>query len=151
MKKIVASLVMVGLLLVGLKADAQIKPAEASLERYKWKKRPLLLFSPSETSPEYIRQKEALQASAEGLAERGMVVIELVGQDKVYIDGALQRRRQSVALRKKFQVPAGAFAVILVGKDGTEKSRDAQPVDMGKIFSLVDQMPMRRREKSSLP
>ena len=142
---------MVGLLVVGLKADAQTKPAEASLEKYRWKKRPLLLFSPSGTSPAYIRQKEALQANAEGLTERDMVVIELVGQDKVYVDGALQRRRQSVALRKKFQVPAGAFAMILVGKDGTEKSRDAQPVSMEELFSLVDQMPMRRREKSSLP
>ena len=45
MKKIAISLVVAGLLLAGLRADAQLKPVEASLENYKWKKRPLLLFS----------------------------------------------------------------------------------------------------------
>lgn len=149
MKKIITSLVVAGLLLVGLRADAQLKPVEASLEKYKWKKRPLLLFSPSEDSPAYLRQKENIQADAQGLRERDMVVIELVGQDKVYIDGVLQRRRQSRALRERFQVPPESFAVLLVGKDGTEKSRNTNPVELEEIFGRIDQMPMRRQEMRS--
>lgn len=146
MKKIAISLVVAGLLLVGLRADAQLKPVEASLERYKWKKRPLLLFSPSADNPAYLRQKDSVQAAAQGLRERDMVVVELVGQDKVYIDGALQRRRQSRALRERFQVPPESFAVLLVGKDGTEKSRNTAPVGLEEIFNRIDQMPMRRQE-----
>ena len=146
MKKIITSLVVAGLLLVGLRADAQIKPVEANLEKYKWKKRPLLLFSPSEDNLAYMRQKESVQAAAQGIRERDMVVVELVGQDKVYIDGVLQRRRQGQALRERFQVPPESFAVLLVGKDGTEKSRNTTPVGMEEIFSRIDQMPMRRQE-----
>jgi len=146
MKKIVTSLVVVGLLLVGLRADAQIKTIEASLEKYKWKKRPLLLFSPSEEDPAYLRQKEILQANAQGIRQRHMVVVELVGPDKVYIDGTLQKRRQGQALRKRYEVSPASFAVMLVGKDGTEKNRSATPVPMEELFGLIDQMPMRRQE-----
>ena len=146
MKKTTISLVVAGLLLVGLRADAQLKPMEADLEKYKWKKRPLLLFSPSGTDPDYLRQKENIQADAQGLRERDMVVVELVGPDRVYIDGALQRRRRSRTLRERFQVPPESFAVLLVGKDGTAKSRSAKPVEMRALFGLIDEMPMRRQE-----
>ena len=146
MKKIITSLVVVGLLLVGLRADAQIKPAEASLEKYKWRKRPLLIFSPSQDNPNYIRQKETVKASAQGIKNREMVVVELVGQNKVYIDGVLQRHQQSQTLRKRFEVQPDSFAVLLIGKDGTEKSRNTAPVGMDEIFGRIDQMPMRRQE-----
>ncbi|WP_161889856.1 DUF4174 domain-containing protein [Pontibacter russatus] len=150
MKKTTISLVVAGLLLVGLRADAQLKPMEADLEKYKWKKRPLLLFSPSGSNPDYLRQKENIQADAPGLRERDMVVVvELVGPDKVYIDGALQRRRRSQTLRARFRVPPESFTVLLIGKDGTEKSRNTSPVGLDKIFGRIDQMPMRRQEMRS--
>ena len=137
---------MTGLLLVGLRADTRIRPIDASLGKYKRKKRPLLLFTSSEDNPAYIRQKEMIQASAQGIAERDMVVVEMVGQDKVYVDGNLQKQRQSQALRQRFQVAPDAFAMVLVGKDGTEKYRSSAPVITDKIFSLIDRMPMRRQE-----
>ncbi|GAA4434319.1 DUF4174 domain-containing protein [Pontibacter saemangeumensis] len=146
MKKIVTTLIVAGLLLVGLRADAQIKPTEAGLEKYKWKKRPLLLFAPSEDSPAYIRQKEMVKADAQAIEERDMVVIELVGPDKVYIGGTLQRRQRGEALRKRFRVSPDSFAVLLIGKDGTEKSRNTAPVALEEIFGRIDQMPMRRQE-----
>ena len=149
MKKITISLVVAGLLLAGLRADAQLKPVEASLENYKWKKRPLLLFSPSESNPDYLRQKENIQAEAQGIRERDMVVMELVGPDRVYINGTLQRRRRSQALRERFQVPPKSFVVLLVGKDGTEKSRSTKPVETEELFGRIDQMPMRRQEMRS--
>jgi hypothetical protein len=36
--------------------------------------------------------------------------------------------------------------VILVGKDGTEKRRNAAPVTARSIFDTIDAMPMRQRE-----
>ncbi|MCJ8165508.1 DUF4174 domain-containing protein [Pontibacter sp. E15-1] len=146
MKKIVTSLVVIGALLFGLRADAQIRPSAASLEQYKWKKRPLLLFSPSAQDPAYLQQKEVLQQNLQGIRERGMVVIELVGEDKVYVDGILQKRQQGQQLRECFRVAPESFAVLLVGKDGTQKSSSAEPVSMATIFGLIDQMPMRRQE-----
>jgi hypothetical protein len=55
---------------------------------------------------------------------------------------------EAAALRlyDHFGVPADAFRVVLVGKDGTEKRRDAEPVTARSIFDTIDAMPMRQRE-----
>lgn len=49
-------------------------------------------------------------------------------------------------LRERFGVAEDAFALILVGKDGTEKRRDEAPVPLQAIFDEIDAMPMRQRE-----
>lgn len=38
------------------------------------------------------------------------------------------------------------FVAILVGKDGGEKYRSADPIAPQTLFDLIDAMPMRRRE-----
>ena len=49
-------------------------------------------------------------------------------------------------LRDRFDVPDDAFRVVLVGKDGTEKRREAEPVSARSVFDTIDAMPMRQRE-----
>jgi hypothetical protein len=48
--------------------------------------------------------------------------------------------------RRRYEVPDDGFAVVLVGKDGTEKRRDLSPVPVAPIFETIDAMPMRQRE-----
>ena len=146
MKKAIFSLFLAGFMLFGLRADAQTKPSGKTLEDYKWKKRPLLLFTPSAENAAYLRQKEFIQANKAGLADRDMVVIELVGEDELYVNGTRQKGKSGKALRSRFKVPHETFSVILVGKDGTEKQRNREAVELKNIFGLVDQMPMRRQE-----
>ena len=43
----------------------------------------------------------------------------------------------------------GAFAAVLVGRDGGEKFRSSEPVPAEKLFGLIDAMPMRRRETNA--
>ncbi|MCS4120976.1 hypothetical protein GGP45_001318 [Salinibacter ruber] len=43
-------------------------------------------------------------------------------------------------------MPDDAFRVVLVGKDGTEKRREAEPVSARSVFDTIDAMPMRQRE-----
>jgi len=38
------------------------------------------------------------------------------------------------------------FGVALVGKDGFEALRQAEPITMNALFAAIDAMPMRRRE-----
>ena len=47
---------------------------------------------------------------------------------------------------KTYKVEAGVFTFVLVGKDGTEKYRSEKLVTTDKLFSLIDAMPMRKRE-----
>lgn len=53
---------------------------------------------------------------------------------------------ESAAARRRFSVEEGVFAAVLVGRDGGEKFRSAEPVPPEKLFDLIDAMPMRRRE-----
>ncbi|MFD3001402.1 DUF4174 domain-containing protein [Pontibacter toksunensis] len=146
MKKILFSLFLAGFMLFGLRADAQNKPSGNILEQFKWKKRPLLIFTPSAENPAYLRQKEIIHAGEAGLADRDMVVIELIGEDAVYVNGTRQKGQYGKALRSRFEVPQEDFSVILVGKDGTQKQRNKAAVELEKVFGLIDQMPMRRQE-----
>ncbi len=133
-------------MLFGLRADAQTKSSGNILDQYKWKKRPLLLFAPSAENAAYVRQKELIENERAALADRDMVVVELIGQDEVYLNGTRQKGFHGKELRSRFQVPQEAFSVILIGKDGTEKQRNKETVALEKIFGLIDQMPMRRQE-----
>ncbi|WP_158607166.1 DUF4174 domain-containing protein [Pontibacter oryzae] len=116
------------------------------LDAYKWKNRLVLVFVPDEANAAYLSQKEMLYAEKPKLNERDIVLIELVGGNKLYIDGKLQHEKQAKAIQGWFQVPPDSFAILLLGKDGTEKLRRNQPVEPEELFGLIDQMPMRRQE-----
>ena len=49
-------------------------------------------------------------------------------------------------LRDRFGVPPRASRIVLVGKDGTEKHRDADLIPARSHFDTIDAMPMRQRE-----
>ena len=52
----------------------------------------------------------------------------------------------AAALQNTYHIPPDSFSLILIGKDGHEKDRWSEPVDMQEIFSVIDAMPMRRQE-----
>jgi hypothetical protein len=49
-------------------------------------------------------------------------------------------------LRKSYGVDEQNYAVLLIGKDGGVKLRREVPVTTTELFSLIDSMPMRKRE-----
>ena len=125
---------------------------DAELTAYRWKYRPVLLFGPAE-SPILTRQREALVAAAAELAEREMIVVEVVGDGgMVHVPTELEAAShrlspdQAAALRKRFEVEPGTFAVLLIGKDGGEKRRVSEVIEPRDLFVQIDGMPMRRDE-----
>ncbi len=120
-------------------------PAWGGMEAYKWQNRPLLLFAPAGNDPHLRAMRADLAEQAAGAAERDMVLIEVVpGQSRA--GQTALGEDQAAALRRHYRVPTDAFAVVLVGKDGTIKLQDDHPVPVSSLFELIDQMPMRRRE-----
>lgn len=108
-------------------------PSEAGdLNGYRWEKRPVLVFAPSEDDPALERQIGLFEDAAPGLEERDIVV--LTDTD----DGTPGTLRGRLA--------AKSFEVILVGKDGGVKLRSDSPVTPEALFATIDRMPMRRRE-----
>ena len=96
----------------------------------RWDARPLVVVAPPD-DPRIAEQRERIAEAASGFRERDQMLVEA---------------RDGDGLRERFRVAPDAFAVILVGKDGTEKARWPEPVDAAEVFALIDAMPMRRRE-----
>ena len=112
--------------------------AVPELESYRWKQRPLLVFSPSAGDSRRAVQIQRVEAERAAFDERGMVLLEIVAGGDDSADGA--------GLRARFHVDEAAFAAVLIGKDGTAKGRWTEPVEMRELWEVIDAMPMRQRE-----
>ncbi len=132
------------LLLMPLKACAD-SSLDGWLEQFLWTHRPVVLFTPSANNPTYQSQLQVLNAHREGVRERDVVLIEVIGQDFVKLNGEAQLDLTSNRFRRHFAVGA-EFTFLLIGKDGTEKLRENSLVSVDTLFSTIDAMPMRQRE-----
>ena len=116
------------------------------LSDYLWKKRPLLLFAPSPSSPMYRSVPDNLSANLDQIVDRHMVIIEVFENGMIRIDGKSDSRNSTASLRQRFSAEEGGLTAILVGKDGGLKLRQNGRLDLSEIFSLIDTMPMRQQE-----
>ena len=105
---------------------------QETFDQYLWTNRPVLLFAPSERDEAYGLQMETLAADKSGLAERHIVVLS-----DVSAPGGSQ-------LREALEIDG--FEIVLIGKDGGVKLRSKTPLDVEKLYAVIDSMPMRRRE-----
>lgn len=115
------------------------------LETYQWKNRVVLVFAPSPEDVDYQQQLEHLSNEQE-LLERDLIIFHIFGKQDGLADGNRLSEKDSEALRQIFSIDTTSFAVVLIGKDGTEKHRWQKPVASSELFALIDAMPMRREE-----
>ena len=110
-----------------------------SLSTLEWKKRPLVILAPRSDDPRLKTQLEAVEESKNDFEEREMALV-------VVAPGAGLSENERGAIRRQLGAEDGAFAVCLLGKDGSLKRRSSGPVPMKEIFEQIDRMPMRRLE-----
>lgn len=116
------------------------------LDRFRWKKRPLLVFAPTADDAWFAEQTRRVERECAGFAERDMALLEIVAAGPSRAAGEPLSDSDAAALRRRFNVSTDVFTTVLVGKDGTEKGRWTEPVELKAVFALIDAMPMRRRE-----
>ena len=116
-----------------------------SLTKYHWKNRPLLIFSSHKSDSRLIRQTRIIEANRLGISERDMVVIFVVGSsvNSLFGDGPELSARE---LRARYVVRGREFRSILIGKDRGMKLSSSPPLSAQGLFSVIDEMPMRRQE-----
>ncbi len=124
-------------------------PLEFKLSDYQWQHRILLVFAPSTDSSDYRRQMQAWQTDAAGTGDRDLKLVQSLGTGESQVDGQSLSSAAAEKLRQQFGIPPEEFAVILVGKDGTEKQRSQTPIDLAALFRTIDAMPMRQQEMRS--
>ncbi len=122
------------------------------LDNHRWAHRLLFVFAASDSSERLARQEEALADHDAGVRERDLLLLTVTGRHHGTLrtaPGADPRpltKATARRLRDRFGVPPRASRIVLVGKDGTEKRRDAEPIPARSIFDTIDAMPMRQRE-----
>ncbi|MBD2259385.1 DUF4174 domain-containing protein [Pseudanabaena sp. FACHB-2040] len=119
------------------------------LSDYQWQHRLVLVFAPSNDSPDYQQQMQTWQADTTGISDRNLKLVEVLGTGESRVDSEPISPASVAGLRQQFGVPVDQFSVILVGKDGTEKQRSQSPVDLALLFRTIDAMPMRQQEMRS--
>jgi hypothetical protein len=125
------------------------EPARIDLREYRWKNRLVLIFAPSRENTHYLKQGSEFEGKAEELDGRDIIVFELIEAGQSKVDETNLTGEQQLSLRSEFDVAADDFEVILIGKDGTVKLREKQPVLSSDLFALIDGMPMRIEEMRS--
>ncbi|MDW3222677.1 MAG: DUF4174 domain-containing protein [Paracoccaceae bacterium] len=105
---------------------------EVDLNQFKWKNRPVVVFSDSENNPAFIEQMRLLRERPEELAARDVVVITDTDPD------AMSDLRRKLRPR--------TFMLVIIGKDGTVNLRKPFPWDVREITRTIDKMPLRKRE-----
>jgi len=117
--------------------------AAVDLSAVRWQNRVLVLFAePGDVR--YGEQQKLLDAVRDGLAERDMLVLGVIGREVTTLFGQVSGFDFD-AVRNT----AGGdevFEVVLIGKDGGVKQRWTTPVSPQELFAIIDAMPMRASE-----
>jgi len=125
--------------------DHSAQPVNINLDDYQWKNRIVIVISPNERYRRYKQFMEEWKDKAEGVANRDLLLIEVfeIGNSRM---GKVRLSRQAEeTIRKRFEVEAVNYLVILIGKDGKVKTQN-RLVTVEQLFNLIDAMPMRQEE-----
>jgi hypothetical protein len=114
--------------------------AAASLSDHAWHHRVLLVFASSDASPELAVQRANIDRSKRDFNDRDLRSIVVSGNT---VKGSTDT---AADLRRRFNIHADAFRVLLIGKDGGVKMNSARPLSSNELNATIDAMPMRREE-----
>jgi hypothetical protein len=117
------------------------------LDAYRWQNRIILIFAPAAGDTIYAQQLAVFATQEAELADRDLLIGQFPADEQGSFAGQPVAQAGGIALRARYDVPEGAFALILIGKDGGVKLTADEPVSTARLFDLIDSMPMRRREE----
>ena len=121
-----------------------------ALASWRWESRVLLVFAPAPRDPALASLDEALAGRECETRDRDLVIGRVIGDQGGEIGGRALTAAEAGRLRDRFRAAEGTLFV-LVGKDGGEKYRSAEPPDPEALFGFIDGMPMRRAEMRAGP
>ncbi len=116
------------------------------LDAYRGANRLIVLSLPEGSSAEKLNR--TLVTQQREIEERDLKIIDVSkGQHRV-ATASRPTAEQINIIRKQLSIGVGETqpVFILIGKDGGEKARCHDAVDLEKWFALIDAMPMRRAE-----
>ena len=115
-----------------------------NMEKHLWKNRVLLIYSIDEKSQKLENQLTILTEHKKKLLERKIVVYSFT--EKRYSFNFKNKWENSEILYSKFNPKNELFRVILIGLDGKIKLEQPTILSTEKLFTIIDRMPIRKRE-----
>lgn len=119
------------------------------LDSLRWQNRVVVVFAPDMESEDMSRQTAMLREDSRGFSERHMALVRVGLQTGLGPQGEKMQIEDVRPLRRRYNVSAGDFTVLLIGKDGGEKMRASDPLEPSEFHARIDSMPMRRSEMRS--
>jgi Domain of unknown function (DUF4174) len=132
-------------ILLSLAALASATGPAAAIPAYQWKKRALVIFSPSASDARLSRIKVMIGGNRTALLDRDLAVVYVVGGELSH-DLGPPPGMNAGAVRTLYRASEGAFRVLLIGKDGGIKMDSSVPMSASDLMAEIDRMPMRRDE-----
>lgn len=114
------------------------------LSQYQWKKRILVLSAPTETDENLTKQIKEVALAPEEFADRDMMLVVLQDDATSVAGDRMLTAEETKDVRAALRMSSDAFALRLIGKDGSVKLTAKEATSMTDIFALIDTMPMRR-------
>jgi NADH dehydrogenase [ubiquinone] 1 alpha subcomplex assembly factor 1 len=128
--------------------DAYAPDAPFALMQYQWKNRVLVVSAPTEDDKNLRDQQDEVASAPEEFADRDMVLVTLLDDAVSTAEDRKLTIEEAATVRAALGIRPGSFALRLIGKDGSIKLSSETATSMTEIYSLVDTMPMRQREKT---
>ncbi len=116
------------------------------IENYRWENRLLLVFSPSINNAYFDKIYTGIQQRQPEVKDRDLKIFYLIKKGQSSVDGRNINKETADAIRKKYVVADDQVSIVLIGKDGGEKLRQRDDINLNHIFDRIDQMPMRKAE-----
>lgn len=120
--------------------------APFALDQFRWKNRILVVSAPAGDDENLRNQLEQLEQTSDDFADRDMLLVTLLDHAGSSSSHGKLTVEEVGATRNATGIQPGAFALCLIGKDGTIKMSADTATPMSDIYALIDTMPMRQQE-----
>lgn len=114
------------------------------LEKHLWKDRVLLIFSSQQSFQQ--EQLKHWQTNSTGMKERDLVIYLIDDSEVSGPKGNTLDHSAHQYFLEKFNWYNDQNMVVLIGKDGAKKYSTSKIFKTESLFSIIDGMPMRKRE-----
>lgn len=111
-----------------------------NIKKHQWKNRVLIVFTDDLQNDVYNNQLLILEEHPKELLERKLVVYCFTKSKYSY------NFRGDWKSSTKFKNEKADFKILLIGLDGGVKLEQTQYLSTEKLFTIIDGMPMRKRE-----
>ena len=97
----------------------------------------LLVFTPSVYDDDYARQKDVLDEQASALADLGVELIEVLGEDLAACACGTILPSAARALRQRFATEVDQFSIMLVGRDGAIDFKEHEAIYAQRLLEML--------------